>query len=185
MLDNELDAHAETDISEYTQLTQVQVSLDDAAEAFTKRDASGRIPIIVVPKQLNRVRNEIVLAALFILAFGTVGGIFINNAMMIAIAVPIGLLLLVLGVYRSFVVRIPEGVSALLMRGGRYVKTIGAGTHFVPPWVLISHLVTRREIPFDVPLVQAPTKDNVRANIDTLMTFRIVDPYQFVYNISA
>jgi len=51
--------------------------------------------------------------------------------------------------------------------------------------VLVSHLVTRREIPFDVPIVQAPTKDNVRANIDTLMTFRITDPFKFVYNISA
>lgn len=185
MPDNELNANSETDIPEYTQLTQVQVPLEDAADAFTMRDSSGRIPIIVVPKHLNRVRNEIILAALFVLAVGSVGGIFINNTTMIAIAVPIGLLLLLLGVYRSFVVRIPEGVSALLMRGGRYVKTIGAGTHFVPPWVVISHLVTRREIPFDVPIVQAPTKDNVRANIDTLMTFRITDPYQFVYNISA
>jgi regulator of protease activity HflC (stomatin/prohibitin superfamily) len=183
MPDDQLDP--ENAIPEYTQLTQVQVPLEDAADAFTMRDSSGRIPIIVIPKHLNRIRNEIILAALFVLAFGTVGGIFINNTTMIAIAVPIGFVLLLLGVYRSFVVRIPEGVSALLMRGGRYVKTVGAGTHFVPPWVVISHLVTRREIPFDVPIVQAPTKDNVRANIDTLMTFRITDPYQFVYNISA
>jgi regulator of protease activity HflC (stomatin/prohibitin superfamily) len=185
MLDDQLDPNTDTDVSAYTQLTQVRVPLEDAADAFTMRDASGRIPIIVIPKHLNRIRNEIILAALFVLAFGIIGGIFIENATMIAVAVPIGLLLLLLGIYRSFVVRIPEGVSALLMRGGRYVKTVGAGTHFVPPWVVISHLVTRREIPFDVPIVQAPTKDNVRANIDTLMTFRITDPYQFVYNISA
>lgn len=185
MLDDQLDPNTETDILEYTQLTQVHVPLEDAADAFTMRDASGRIPIIVIPKHLNRMRNEIILAALFVLAIGIIGGIFIENTIMIALSIPIGLLLLILGVYRSFVVRIPEGVSALLMRGGRYVKTVGAGTHFVPPWVVISHLVTRREIPFDVPIVQAPTKDNVRANIDTLMTFRITDPYQFVYNISA
>ena len=173
------------DIPEYTQLTQVRVPLEDASDAFNMRDASGRIPIIVIPQHLNRIRNEVILAALFVLAFGIIGGIFIDNVMMIALSIPIGLLLLILGIYRSFVVRIPEGVSALLMRGGRYVKTAGAGTHIIPPWVVISHLVTRREIPFDVPIVQAPTKDNVRANIDTLMTFRIVDPYQFVYNISA
>ena len=176
---------SDDDIPEYTQLTQVRVPLEDASDAFNMRDASGRIPIIVIPQHLNRIRNEVILAALFVLAFGIIGGIFIDNVMMIALSIPIGLLLLILGIYRSFVVRIPEGVSALLMRGGRYVKTVGAGTHIIPPWVVISHLVTRREIPFDVPIVQAPTKDNVRANIDTLMTFRIVDPYQFVYNISA
>ena len=175
----------DNDNPEYTQLTQVRVPLEDAADAFNMRDASGRIPIIVIPQHLNRIRNEVILAALFVLAFGIIGGIFIDNVMMIALSIPIGLLLLILGIYRSFVVRIPEGVSALLMRGGRYVKTVGAGTHIIPPWVVISHLVTRREIPFDVPIVQAPTKDNVRANIDTLMTFRITDPYQFVYNISA
>ena len=175
----------DNDNPEYTQLTQVRVPLEDAADAFNMRDASGRIPIIVIPLHLNRIRNEVILAALFVLAFGIIGGIFIDNVMMIALSIPIGLLLLILGIYRSFVVRIPEGVSALLMRGGRYVKTVGAGTHIIPPWVVISHLVTRREIPFDVPIVQAPTKDNVRANIDTLMTFRITDPYQFVYNISA
>ncbi len=174
-----------TDVSEYTQLTQVRVPLEDAADAFAMRDASGRIPIILIPKQLNRIRNEIVLAAIFVLAFGILGGILLENNLVISIAVPLGIVLLIFGVYRSFVVRIPEGASGLLMRGGRYVKTIGAGTTFVPPWVLVSHLVTRREIPFDVPLVQAPTKDNVRANIDTLMTFRIIDPFKFVYNISA
>ena len=183
MRDDQLDSNS--DVPEYTQLTQVQVPLEDAAEAFAMRDSSGRIPIIVVPKHLNRIRNELILAALFVLAFGIIGGLFIENIMMIVLSIPIGLLLLLFGVYRSFVVRIPEGVSALLMRGGRYVKTVGAGTHFLPPWILVSHLVTRREIPFDVPIVQAPTKDNVRADIDTLMTFRIVDPYQFVYNISA
>ena len=185
MLDDQLDSNVQTDIPEYTQLTQVRVPLEDAADAFNMRDGSGRIPIIVIPQHLNRIRNELILAALFVLAFGIIGGIFIDNFTMIALSIPIGLLLLLLGIYRSFVVRIPEGVSALLMRGGRYVKTIGAGTHIIPPWVVISHLVTRREIPFDVPIVEAPTKDNVRANIDTLMTFRITDPYQFVYNISA
>lgn len=183
MADDELTSTS--DVPEYTQLTQVRVPLDQAANAFTTRDANGRIPIIIVPEQLNRIRNEVALAAVLVLTFGILGGLWLNNPTLIALAIPVSFLLLLLGVYRSFIVRIPEGVSGLLMRGGRYVKTIGAGTHFVPPWVLVSHLVTRREIPFDVPIVQAPTKDNVRANIDTLMTFRIVDPYQFVYNISA
>ena len=50
---------------------------------------------------------------------------------------------------------------------------------------MVTHLVTRREIPFDVPVVEAPTKDNVRASVDTLVTFNIVDPFKFVFSISA
>jgi regulator of protease activity HflC (stomatin/prohibitin superfamily) len=34
-------------------------------------------------------------------------------------------------------------------------------------------------------VVEAPTKDNVRASVDTLITFNIVDPFKFVYSISA
>jgi regulator of protease activity HflC (stomatin/prohibitin superfamily) len=176
---------AQNNVPDYTQLTQVRVPLEEAADAFSMRDESGRIPIILVPKHMNRIRNDLILAAIFVLAFGVIGGVFIDNVTLIVLAVLFGLLLLIFGIYRSFIVRIPEGASGLLMRGGRYVRTIGAGTHFVPPWVMVSHLITRREIPFDVPIVQAPTKDNVRANIDTLITFRITDPYQFVYNISA
>jgi regulator of protease activity HflC (stomatin/prohibitin superfamily) len=50
---------------------------------------------------------------------------------------------------------------------------------------VVSHLVTRREIPFDVPVVEALTQDNVRANVDCLVTFNITDPFRFIYNISA
>jgi regulator of protease activity HflC (stomatin/prohibitin superfamily) len=55
----------------------------------------------------------------------------------------------------------------------------------VPPWIAVTHLVTQRVIPFDVPAVAMPTQDNVRANVDTLITFSINDPYRFVYSISA
>jgi regulator of protease activity HflC (stomatin/prohibitin superfamily) len=97
----------------------------------------------------------------------------------------IGVILLILGIYRSFMVRIPEGTTAILTRGGRYQRTIGSGMALLPPWIVVAYLITNREIPFDVPLVELPTQDNVRANVDMLITFRITDPYKFVYNISA
>ncbi len=171
--------------SQYTQLVQVQVPLDQAAEAFATRDASGRIPIILVPKQLNRVRNEVVAAGGILLAGAWVAGRLLDNPSLFWMALPIAVILIVIGVYRSFIVRIPEGVNGLLARGGRYSKTIGSGTHFIPPWIVVSHMVTRREIPFDVPVVDAPTRDNVRATVDTLVTFIINDPFRFVYSISA
>ena len=79
----------------------------------------------------------------------------------------------------------PEGVTALLARGGKHIQTVGSGLHFVPPWVVISHLVSRREIPYDAPVKEAPTSDNVRAAVDTSITFLVTDAYKFVYGISA
>jgi regulator of protease activity HflC (stomatin/prohibitin superfamily) len=80
---------------------------------------------------------------------------------------------------------VPEGVNALLARGGKHISVVGAGLHFVPPWVVVSHLVTRHEIPYDAPVKEAPTRDNVRAAVDTSITFMVTDPYRFVYGISA
>jgi regulator of protease activity HflC (stomatin/prohibitin superfamily) len=169
----------------YAQLTQVRVPLQNAADAFTQRDASGRIPIVIVPERLNRVRNEFIAAGLVIILAGVVAGVALENVAFLPVGLLAGLGLLVMGVYRSFMVRIPEGVNGLLIRGGRYQRTIASGTHFVQPWILVAYLATRREIPFDVPVIEAPTKDNVRASLDTLVTFSISDPYRFVYSIAA
>jgi regulator of protease activity HflC (stomatin/prohibitin superfamily) len=171
--------------SSFGQLTQARVPLEDAADAFATRDASGRIPIVLVPKHSNRIRNDVVLAALIVL-FGGIGlGLVLDNVAIMSFSIIGGVILAILGVYRSFIVRIPEGVNGLLTKGGRYLRTVGSGTHFVPLWIPVSHLVTRREIPFDVPVVEAITKDNVRANLDILLTFHISEPYEFVFNISA
>jgi regulator of protease activity HflC (stomatin/prohibitin superfamily) len=182
-------ADAQTPITvppDYTQLTQIRVPLDEAADAFATRDASGRIPIVVIPKRLNRVRNELVVAGVLVLLGGILAGYFLaEGAMLLTLAIPVSTILILLGMYRSFIVRIPEGVNGLLARGGRYTRTIGSGTHVIPPWIMVTHLVTRREIPFDVPAVEVPTRDNVRANVDTLVTFSITDSYKFVYSISA
>ncbi len=170
---------------EFIQLTQKQVPLEDASAAFMEKDENGRTPIIIVPKYLNRIRNDLVIVAVLTLLGSFVVQNMLGNLVLASLIGAIGVVLLILGVYRSFVVRVPEGSNALLMRGGRYTKTAGSGTNLIPPWIFVSHLVTRREIPFDVPIVNAPTQDNVRANVDTLLTFTIVDPYKFVYSISA
>ncbi len=169
----------------YTQLTQVRVPLEEAGEAFGTRDASGRIPIVLIPKQLNRVRNTPVIAGVVVVLGAILVHLLYNQPIMIPIGIVLAIMLIIVGVYRSFIVRVPEGANALLAKGGRYSKTIGSGTHIIRPVIVVTHLVTRREIPFDVPVVEAPTKDNVRASVDTLVTFNIVDPFKFVFSISA
>ena len=96
-----------------------------------------------------------------------------------------GVLLVFLGIFRSFIVPVPEGSKAILLRRGRIDRTIGPGNHVIPPWIAVSHLVTTREIPFDVPVSEVPTQEGLRVSVDVLLTFRITRPEQFVFAISA
>jgi regulator of protease activity HflC (stomatin/prohibitin superfamily) len=161
------------------------VPLHEAAEAFSQEDASGRIPIIVVPWRLYRFVNGLVIGAGMVLVAGALIGLLLNIAIVTVLAVVLAMVLLVLGIVRWFYVLVPEGANALLARRGRHTQTIDRGLHFVPPNVAVTHLVTRRELPYDVPVLEARTEDDVRAEVDALITFSIADPARFVYRISA
>src|SRR4051812_7234904 len=52
------------------QLTQVRVPLDEAAEALSTADSAGRLPIIVLPQQALRIRNELVIAGVIVAILG-------------------------------------------------------------------------------------------------------------------
>lgn len=185
-----MDDPTSTDPTTATQLTQVRIPLDDAAVAFSMRDSTGRIPIVVVPERLSRINVGLVVMGILLIAAALLALVFLegtvaSNPIFLTVLMLLALACIVIGLYQSFIVRVPEGVNALLARAGRYTETINPGTHIVLPWIRVTHLVTRREIPFDVPVVEALTADHVRANVDSLVTFAITDPYRFVYNISA
>jgi len=164
------------------QLTQVRVPLDEAAEALSTADSAGRLPIVVLPQHALRIRNELVIAGLIVAVFGVILDVELpTRGGLLAIAG----LLVVLGVFQSFRVPVPEGSQAVLLRAGRFQKTLGPGNHWVPPWIIVSHIVTTRETPFDSPAASIPTKDDVRTNVDILMTFSIAEPEKFVFTISA
>ena len=164
------------------QLTQVRVPLDEAAEALSTPDEAGRLPIVVLPKQAYRIRNGLVGA----------GVLLILGSLLFDVTLPLrggslaaGGVLVVLGVFRAFMVPVPEGSRAVLLRRGRFHRTLGPGNHIVIPTIIVSHIVTTRETPFDAPSTEIPTRDDVRTNVDILMTFRIEAPEKFVFTISA
>jgi regulator of protease activity HflC (stomatin/prohibitin superfamily) len=164
------------------QLTQVRVPLDDAAEALSTQDEAGRLPIVVLPKQAYRIRNSLVGLGLLIV----VGGLLFDITLPLrGGSLAAGALLVVLGVFRAFMVPVPEGSRAVLLRRGRFHKTLGPGNHIVVPNIVVSHIVTTRETPFDAPATEIPTRDDVRTSVDILMTFRIESPEKFVFTISA
>lgn len=164
------------------QLTQVRAPLDEASEALSTPDASGRLPIVLLPKQTARVRNDFVALGILALIAGVLFDIPIPVR---GGAGAVGVALIVLGVFRSFLVRVPEGAQAVLLQRGRFLRTIPAGNHVVAPWIIVSHVVTIRETTFDAPATEVPTRDDVRTNVDILITFRIAHPEQFVFTISA
>jgi regulator of protease activity HflC (stomatin/prohibitin superfamily) len=164
------------------QLTQVRVPLDDAAEALSTQDEAGRLPIVVLPKQAYRIRNGFVGAGLLLILGGLV---FDVTLPLRGGTLAAGALLIILGVFRAFMVPVPEGSRAVLLRRGRFHKTLGPGNHIVVPNIVVSHIVTTRETPFDAPAAEIPTRDDVRTSVDILMTFRIESPEKFVFTISA
>ena len=166
----------------YLQLTQSRVPLDQAGEAFTVPDSGGRLPIVILPKQPFRIRNELVIAGIVALAVGFILDLelALRGGLMV-----LGGVLVFLGVFQSFIVAVPEGAQAMLLKSGRYYRTVGAGRHIVPPWIVVSHVVTVREIPFAAQAGEVPTRDDVRVDLDLLMTFTIAAPEKFVFAISA
>ncbi|MDQ5853767.1 MAG: SPFH/Band 7/PHB domain protein [Chloroflexota bacterium] len=168
-----------------SQLAQVRAAIEEVTEVFGSKDPSGRTPIVVVPKRQNRIRWSLVVLGLIVLGAGIGGAGALQNGVIGTLAVVFAAILIFLGLLRAFYVQIPEGVNALLARAGKHIRTVGPGLFIIPPWVVVSHLVTRREIPYDAPVKEAPTKDNVRATVDTSITFMVTDPYRFVYSISA
>src|SRR6187455_256571 len=104
------------------QLTQARVPLDEAGEAFTVPDASGRLPIVVLPSQPFRIRNGFVLGGVIAIVLAL---LFEANIAVRGGLLGVGAVAIFLGVFQSFIVPVPEGARALLLRGGRYNRTLG------------------------------------------------------------
>ncbi len=83
---------------EYSQLYQARVPLDEAGDAFNTRDASGRIPIVIIPKRLNRIQNGMVAAAILVFVACIVAQIITSNWKWVTAGAPQALIQLILGV---------------------------------------------------------------------------------------
>ncbi len=118
-------------------------------------DASGRTPIVVLTQRQNRINNVSLIIAVVILVGGILWAVLAGNPLLGGAAVPLSLIFFALAVFRSFLVRIPEGAYGLLQSRGRYLRTIESGTQMLPPWIVVSHVVTRRIIPYEVPVQEA------------------------------
>ena len=131
--------------------------------------SAGRFPVVVLPDRARRTRIDFIIAGLV----GIAVALFRSTSTWCREILVLGPLAIVAGVFRAFVVPVPMGAQAVLLRAGKFYKTVGPGTHFVLPWLPVSHIVAMREILFGAPALAILTRDEIRTNIDMVMTFTI------------
>eukprot|EP00812_Abedinium_dasypus_P003091 NODE_1380_length_1160_cov_340.400000.p1 GENE.NODE_1380_length_1160_cov_340.400000~~NODE_1380_length_1160_cov_340.400000.p1 ORF type:complete len:338 (+),score=112.92 NODE_1380_length_1160_cov_340.400000:84-1097(+) len=79
---------------------------------------------------------------------------------------------------------VPQQVAWVVQRLGRFYKVLEPGPHLLIPIVdRIAYRHSLKEQAIAIPNQQAITKDNVTIQIDGVLYFRVVDPYQASYGV--
>jgi regulator of protease activity HflC (stomatin/prohibitin superfamily) len=165
----------------YIQLTEAEATPLDAADALERRDQYGRVPIVV------RIRRQPPINPVWILlAIGlSATGLFLPLAAGLRAMIIVGAIVaLIVGIIARLFIRVPPGSVGLVVKSGRHDRVLTPGNRRVSPIVALSHLVTTREIAFDVPVSEVRSADGVGVAVDVLLTLRIADPVKFAYAIT-
>lgn len=165
----------------YIQITEAEATPLDASAAIERRDSYGRTPVLVRIRRQPPINPAWLLVAVGLAA----SGLFLPLvAALRAVIVVAAVVALVVGLLSRLLISVPQGSVGLALKGGRHDRVLAPGNHWVTPIIALSHLVTTREIAFDVPVNQVRSADGVSVAIDVLLTLRIADPVKFAYAIT-
>jgi regulator of protease activity HflC (stomatin/prohibitin superfamily) len=165
----------------YIQLTEAEATPLDAADAIERRDQYGRVPVVVRIRRQPPINPVWILLAIGLAA----SGLFLPLTAALRAMIIVGAVVaLVVGIISRLFLRVPPGSVGLVIKGGRQDRVLQPGVHTVSPLVALSHLVTTREIAFDVPVSEVRSADGVGVAVDVLLTLRIADPVKFAYSIT-
>ena len=78
---------------------------------------------------------------------------------------------------------IPEGFKGLVLRFGKYSRTVSPGLNLVIPYVETVQKVDIREQVMDIPKQEAITLDNVSCMIDGVVRFKVVNPQIAIFKV--
>ena len=165
----------------YIQLTETDATPLDAADAIERSDSYGRVPVLVRIRRQPPINPVWLLVAIGLAA----SGLFLPLVAALRAMIIVGAVAaLVVGIISRLVIRVPSGSVGLVVKAGRHDRVFAAGNHWVLPFYALSHLVTTREVAFDVPVHEVRSTDGVGVAVDTLLTLRIADPVKFAYSIT-
>jgi regulator of protease activity HflC (stomatin/prohibitin superfamily) len=165
----------------YIQLTETDATPLDAAAALERRDSYGRVPVLVRIRRQPPINPAWLLVAIGLSA----SGLFLPLAAALRAMIIVGAVVaLVVGIISRLMIRVPSGSVGMVIRAGRHDRVFTAGNHWVLPFYALSHLVTTREVAFDVPVNEVRSADGVGVAVDTLLTLRIADPVKFAYSVT-
>ncbi len=165
----------------YIQLTETDATPLDAAAALESSDSYGRVPVLVRIRRQPPINPVWLLVAIGLAA----SGLFLPLVAALKAMIIVGAVVaLIVGIISRLVIRVPSGSVGLVVRAGRHDRVFAAGNHWVLPFYALSHLVTTREVAFDVPVNEVRSSDGVGVAVDTLLTLRIADPVKFAYSVT-
>jgi len=78
---------------------------------------------------------------------------------------------------------IPEGYRGLVLRLGKYSRTISPGLNLIIPYIESVQRVDIREQVMDIPKQEAITLDNVSCMIDGVVRFKVVNPQVAIFKV--
>ena len=166
----------------HVQITEAAATPFDAGEVIERRDAYGRVPVLVRIRRQPPIRLEWILVAIALGASGILLPLFLAVK---AVVIVLAVLAVVVGFLSRIFLRIPPGTVGLVMRAGRHQRVLTDGIHRVNPALVLTHVVTTREIAFDVPVSEVRSADGVGVMVDLLLTLRVEDAAKFAYNITT
>lgn len=182
-----------------TQLTQMAVSLSDAAEVlnrnFAKKDDKGRettvISPVVMPKD-HRAWGWLILALSAAVGW-SIGGIIvagITGLSLFTVFIPFWLMWFVyvgFNLWKNSFVMIPDGCVGLVYKYGKVEDIAPAGRYVIfHPWKKVSFIVNvTKEYPYNAPVREAPTSSKINASVDLFLQFKIKEPLKFVTDMGG
>ena len=166
----------------YLQIVEVEAGPLEAGDAIERPDEYGRIPVVV------RIRRQPPINPVWIVVAIGLGasGLFLPLADALrAMVIVVAVVVLVVGIASRLFMRIPPGTVGLVARAGRHQGVREAGVNRVSPFLALTHVVTTRELAFDVPVAAVRSSDGVNVNVDLVLTLGIGDPVKLVYSITT
>ena len=107
-----------------------------------------------------------------------------ESLLSMTVIVPVAIALLALIVIAKTAVVVPQQSAFVVERLGRYAGTLGAGFHFLVPFIdVLRYKHTLKEQALDIPEQVCITRDNVQVAVDGVIYLKVMNPERASYGV--